>query len=393
MPDELDRGSAIHLAATAAWLAGAVAGAWALGWVLYWLLQRVSRRSGLVTDFAALTRMPVRVILMVIAARIAFEATVPASVPARGWIDHLFRILMIAAMTWLFAALTLLAERRAIARFVGGGLQVSDADRLQRRVKTQITTLRRLAIAVVVVVKTQITTLRRLAIAVVVVLGAAAALMTFPSFTQIGTTMFASAGILSVVAGLAAQTSLGSVFAGMQISFSDAVRVGDVVVLEGEWGRIEEITLTYVVVQIWDERRMILPTTYFTKTPFENWTRRTTELLGTVQLDVDLTAPVDAMRAELNRLLAASDLWDGRSSGLVVTDAVDGYLRVRITVSAADSGALFNLRCAVREGMVEWLQRTYPEALPRWRVEQPPASVRNGDSGLGSDTKTPAYAQ
>lgn len=319
--------------------------------------------------------MPVRVILMVIAARIAFEATVPASVPARGWIDHLFRILMIAAMTWLFAALTLLAERRAIARFVGGGLQVSDADRLQRRVKTQITTLRRLAIAVVVV------------------LGAAAALMTFPSFTQIGTTMFASAGILSVVAGLAAQTSLGSVFAGMQISFSDAVRVGDVVVLEGEWGRIEEITLTYVVVQIWDERRMILPTTYFTKTPFENWTRRTTELLGTVQLDVDLTAPVDAMRAELNRLLAASDLWDGRSSGLVVTDAVDGYLRVRITVSAADSGALFNLRCAVREGMVEWLQRTYPEALPRWRVEQPPASVRNGDSGLGSDTKTPAYAQ
>lgn len=375
MPDELDRGSAIHLAATAAWLAGAVAGAWALGWVLYWLLQRVSRRSGLVTDFAALTRMPVRVILMVIAARIAFEATVPASVPARGWIDHLFRILMIAAMTWLFAALTLLAERRAIARFVGGGLQVSDADRLQRRVKTQITTLRRLAVAVVVV------------------LGAAAALMTFPSFTQIGTTMFASAGILSVVAGLAAQTSLGSVFAGMQISFSDAVRVGDVVVLEGEWGRIEEITLTYVVVQIWDERRMILPTTYFTKTPFENWTRRTTELLGTVQLDVDLTAPVDAMRAELNRLLAASDLWDGRSSGLVVTDAVDGYLRVRITVSAADSGALFNLRCAVREGMVEWLQRTYPEALPRWRVEQPPASVRNGDSGLGSDTKTPAYAQ
>lgn len=372
---ELDRGSAIHLAATAAWLAGAVAGAWALGWALYWLLQRVSRRSGLVTDFAALTRMPVRVILMVIAARIAFEATVPASVPARGWIDHLFRILMIAAMTWLFAALTLLAERRAIARFVGGGLQVSDADRLQRRVKTQITTLRRLAIAVVVV------------------LGAAAALMTFPSFTQIGTTMFASAGILSVVAGLAAQTSLGSVFAGMQISFSDAVRVGDVVVLEGEWGRIEEITLTYVVVQIWDERRMILPTTYFTKTPFENWTRRTTELLGTVQLDVDLTAPVDAMRAELNRLLAASDLWDGRSSGLVVTDAVDGYLRVRITVSAADSGALFNLRCAVREGMVEWLQRTYPEALPRWRVEQPPASVRNGDSGLGSDTKTPAYAQ
>lgn len=374
MPEELDRGSAIHLAVTTAWLAGAVAGAWLLGWALYGLLQRVSRRSGLVNDFAALTRMPVRVILMVIAARIAVSATVPASTPGRGGVDQLFHILMIAAVTWLFAALTLLAERRAIARFAGGQLQVSDADRLQRRVKTQITTLRRLAIAVVVV------------------LGTAAALMTFPSFTQIGTTMFASAGILSVVAGLAAQTSLGSVFAGMQISFSDAVRVGDVVVLEGEWGRIEEITLTYVVVQIWDQRRMILPTTYFTKTPFENWTRRTTELLGTVQLDVDFAAPVDAMRAELDRLLSASDLWDGRSSGLVVTDAVDGYLRVRITVSAADSGALFDLRCVVREGMVDWLQRTHPAALPRWRVEQPSASVLAGDSDRVSDTKTPAYA-
>lgn len=374
MPEELDRGFAIHLAVTTAWLAGAAAGAWLLGWALYWLLQRVSRRSGLVNDFAALTRMPVRVILMVIAARIAVSATVPASTPGRGGVDQLFHILMIAAVTWLFAALTLLAERRAIARFAGGGLQVSDADRFQRRVKTQITTLRRLAIAVVVV------------------LGAAAALMTFPSFTQIGTTMFASAGILSVVAGLAAQTSLGSVFAGMQISFSDAVRVGDVVVLEGEWGRIEEITLTYVVVQIWDQRRLILPTTYFTKTPFENWTRRATELLGTVQLDVDFAAPVDAMRVELDRLLSASDLWDGRSSGLVVTDAVDGYLRVRITVSAADSGALFDLRCIVREGMVDWLQRAHPAALPRWRVEQPSASVFAGDPDRVSDTKTPAYA-
>jgi len=374
MPEELDRGSAIHLAATTAWLAGAVAGAWVLGWALYWLLQRVSRRSGLVSDFAVLTRMPVRVILMVIAARVAVTATVPVSAPARAWVDQLFRVLMIAAVTWLVAALTLLAERRAIARFAGGRVPVSDADRIHRRVKTQITTLRRLGIAVVVV------------------LGGAAALMTFPSFHQIGTTMFASAGVLSVVAGLAAQTSLGSVFAGMQISFSDAIRVGDVVVLEGEWGRIEEITLTYVVVQIWDERRMILPTTYFTKTPFENWTRRTTELLGTVQLDVDLTAPVEPMRAELDRMLAASDLWDGRSSGLVVTDAVDGCLRVRITVSAADSGALFNLRCAVREGMVEWLQRTHPTALPRWRVEQPPASIPAGHPGLDSDTNAPAYA-
>jgi hypothetical protein len=202
--------------------------------------------------------------------------------------------------------------------------------------------------------------------------------MTFPSFRHIGTTLFASAGVLSVVAGLAAQTSLGSVFAGMQISFSGAIRVGDVVVLEGHWGRIEEITLTYVVVQIWDDRRLVLPTKYFTTTPFENWTRHATELFGTVEFDVDFTVPLDSMRAESQRLLSESDLRDGRASALQVTDAVGGFLRVRKLVSASDSGALFNLRCAVRESLVDWLRRTDPGVLPRRRVEQPHARAVAG---------------
>lgn len=203
-----------------------------------------------------------------------------------------------------------------------------------------------------------------------VVLGAAAALMTFPSFSDIGKTLFASAGVLSVVAGLAAQTSLGAAFAGIQIAFSDAVRVGDVVVLEDEWGRIEEITLTYVVVRLWDERRLVLPCTYFTTTPFQNWTRNATELLGTAELDVDFTVPFDEMRAELDRLLHASPLWDQRVGVLQVIDAVDGYVRVRMLVSASNAGALFDLRCDVREGMVAWLQRANPGALPRRRFEQ-----------------------
>ncbi len=245
----------------------------------------------------------------------------------------------------------MVAERQVIDRFAGGDTGLTDADRHRRKIRTQVTTLRRLAVAIVVA------------------LGAAAALMTFPSFSDIGKTMFASAGVLTVVAGLAAQTSLGSVFAGIQIAFSDAIRVGDVVVLEDEWGRIEEITLTYVVVHLWDERRLVLPCTYFTTTPFQNWTRNATELLGTAELDVDFTVPFDAMRAELDRLLRANPKWDGRVGVLQVTDAVEGLVRVRMLVSASNAGQLFDLRCDVREGIVAWLQRTNQGALPRRRIE------------------------
>ncbi len=148
--------------------------------------------------------------------------------------------------------------------------------------------------------------------------------MTFPSFSDIGKTLFASAGVLSVVAGLAAQTSLGAAFAGIQIAFSNAIRVGDVVVLEDEWGRIEEITLTYVVIHLWDERRLVLPSTYFTTKPFQNWTRNATELLGTAEVDVDFTVGFETMRAELDRLLRENPLWDGRVGVLQVTDASTG---------------------------------------------------------------------
>jgi small-conductance mechanosensitive channel len=262
-----------------------------------------------------------------------------------------------------------------ISRFGGGDAEMTDADRHQRRVRTQITTLRRLVIAVVVM------------------LGAAAALMTFPSFANIGTTLFASAGVLSVVAGLAAQTSLGSVFAGMQIAFSDAIRVGDVVVLEEEWGRIEEITLTYVVVKLWDQRRLVLPTTYFTAKPFQNWTRNATELLGTTELDVDFTVPFEEMRAELARILERSELWDRRVGILQVTDAVGGFVRVRMLVSAPNAAALFDLRCEVREGIIDWLQREAPGAMPHLRTEQSasrshiaptnrPTRRRKAESGL-----------
>lgn len=223
MPDEKELQSATNLAVTLAWVAGAVVGAWLLGVVLTWVLMRLGRRSDLVCDIAELTRMPLRSSLTVFAASIAVKQTSDPSDSWRGWVDHSLLILLIAAITWLVTALVRVAERRAIARYGGGDVEISDADRQWRRIRTQVTVLRRLAVAVVVI------------------LGVAAILMTFPSFSDIGTTVFASAGVLSVVAGLAAQTSLGAVFAGMQIAFSGAIRVGDVVQLEdGQWwGRIE----------------------------------------------------------------------------------------------------------------------------------------------------------
>jgi hypothetical protein len=288
---------------------------------------------------------------MVVAATISVQRT---SDPADNWrrmVDHSLLILLIFGVTWLLTGFVRVAERRMIARFGGGGEEISDADRRWRRVRTQVTVLRRLAIAIVIV------------------FGGAAVLMTFPAFSDIGTTVFASAGVLSVVAGLAAQTSLGAVFAGMQIAFSGAIRVGDVVQLENGqwWGRVEEITLSYVVVRLWDERRLVLPSTYFTTEPFENWTRSDTEIMGTVEFDVDFSVPFNDMRAELDRLLANSELWDGRRGVLQVTDAVGGVVRVRVVVSAPNAGALFDLRCAVREGMVDWVNRR--RVLPIQRLE------------------------
>lgn len=369
MPEELELESATSLAVTLAWVAGAITVAYLLGLLVPWLLRRLGRRSASILDVALITRTPFRFLLMVMAANIAIRRFADPNASWRAWVDHTLVILLIGAVTWLVASFVKVVERRVIAKFGGGDAEMTDADRQRRRLRTQVTTVRRLVIAIVVL------------------LGLAAALVTFPAFANIGTTLFASAGVLSVVAGLAAQTSLGSVFAGMQIAFSDAIRVGDVVVLEEEWGRIEEITLTYVVVKLWDQRRLVLPTTYFTTTPFQNWTRNATELLGTVEFDVDFTVPIEDMRVELQRRLEQSDLWDGRTGVLQVTDAVNGVVRVRMLVSAPNASALFDLRCFVREGLVDWLQRTNRGALPHQRLEEvqstPPHELtrRNGHNG------------
>jgi hypothetical protein len=217
-------------------------------------------------------------------------------------------------------------------------------------------------------VRTQMLIVRRLATVVIGIIAVGTILLTFPGAQAAGASLLASAGLVSVVAGLAAQSTLANVFAGMQLAFSDAIRVDDVVIADGEWGRIEEITLTYVVVSIWDQRRLVLPSTYFTTTPFQNWTRKGSELLGSVELDLDWRVSPSDMRSQLSAVVEATDLWDGRVANVQVTSATGGHIQVRLLVSAADAGTLWDLRCHVREEMVEWVQKKSPAALPRNRV-------------------------
>lgn len=217
-------------------------------------------------------------------------------------------------------------------------------------------------------ISTQLRLIRRLANVIIAIVTIGLALFTFPQVQAVGAGLLASAGVLSLIGGLAAQSVLGNLFAGIQLAFSNAVRVGDVVVVEGEWGTIGEITLSYVVVNIWDERRLIVPSTYFTSKTFETWTRNSPQVLGTVFMDVDWRVPLAAVRSEFTAFIKKSPLWDQRVNSVLVTDARGGFVEIRFLVSAEDSSKQWDLRCAVREHMVSWLQKNHPESLPTARV-------------------------
>jgi small-conductance mechanosensitive channel len=290
-------------------------------------------------------RRRLRVVIALIATWIAMSYTLPDD-DLRAFINQAFLVALISAIGWLLTAVIALFFDRVQRRF-----DINDQDnRVARRLRTQVVIIRRLATVLVAI------------------LTVAAILLTFPGAQAAGASLLASAGLVSVVAGLAAQSSLANVFAGMQLAFSDALRLDDVVIVEGEFGRVEEITLTYVVVGIWDRRRMILPSTHFTTQPFENWTRNSSELLGTVMIDLDWAISPAALRAELETILATTEMWDGQASGMQITEATGGLIRARILVSAVDASTLWDLRCLVRERLVEWMFAQQPDMLPRSRV-------------------------
>ncbi len=196
-------------------------------------------------------------------------------------------------------------------------------------------------------------------------------LMTFPSIRALGTTLLASAGVAGIVIGIAARPLFENLVAGVQLALTQPIRIDDVVVVEKQFGRIEEIHTTYVVVRLWDLRRMVLPLTYFIDTPFENWTRQTANLVGEVYLFADWTLDVEALRAELPRLLERTPLWDKQTQSLQVTDATERAMQIRCLVSARNSGELWDLRCFAREAVVAYIREHQPEAFPRVRAEVP----------------------
>lgn len=215
---------------------------------------------------------------------------------------------------------------------------------------------------------TQLNILERILTFVVIVVGIAATLMLFEEVRKLGISLFASAGIAGIILGLAAQKAIGTLLAGLQIAISQPIRLDDVLVVEGEWGWVEEIKLTYVVVRIWDKRRLILPTTYFIEKPFQNWTRTSADILGTVFLYTDYTVNFDAIREELTRLLNDHPLWDREVNNLQVTDSSAEGVEIRALMSAKNSPDAWNLRVDIREGLISFIQREFPGALPRTRV-------------------------
>ena len=313
------------------------------------IVRRLCRRWPVAVEAARRGRVPLRLLLVLIAVRQVLATTSVLG----DWQDPLLTIVQLAILAvsgWLLAVVAFVLEDLTLARFP---IDVAD-NRRARRVRTQVTLLRRLSVATI--------------ITLVVV----SMLLTLPGARQAGATLLASAGVIGIVAGLAAQSSLSNLFAGLQLAFTDAIRSDDVVVVEDEWGRIEAITLTYVVVHLWDDRRLILPSTYFTTTAFQNWTRKESAVLGAVELDVDWGVPLSDLRTELDRALQASSIWDQRVGILQVTDAVGSFVRLRVLVSGIDGPTVFDLRCEIREALVVYLQREHPEALPRVRVDSGP---------------------
>jgi hypothetical protein len=231
---------------------------------------------------------------------------------------------------------------------------------------------------------TQVLVLKKVALSAIGVFTLASMLMVFDSVRQFGASILASAGLAGIVIGFAAQRSIGALLAGFQIALTQPIRVDDVVIVENEWGRIEDITLTYVVVRIWDLRRLVVPISYFIERPFQNWTRASAALLGTVFLHLDYTVPIDALRAELTRILEASPLWDGKVNVLQVTDAKEHTVEVRALASAADASIAWDLRCEIREKLIAFVQQRYPESLPRVR-----ATLDSRAAELATDVAAP----
>lgn len=265
-----------------------------------------------------------------------------------GYLNHFNALILVFVVAWLIIQLV-----NAVTYYLQSKLDISVADNLRARKSL-----------------TQINVFKAIANTIIIIFAIAAALMTFKQARSIGVSLLTSAGIAGIIVGLAAQKSIGMILAGIQLAITQPIRLDDVVIVEGEWGHIEEITLTYVVVKIWDERRLVLPVTYFLEKPFQNWTRTNADILGTIFLYVDYDFPVDALRDELNHLVKSNFNWDKRVANIQVTDQNERDKELRVLVSSSDSSKNWDLRVALREQLIDFINTHYPDSFVKIRLSE-----------------------
>lgn len=325
----------------------------------FWVLYRIARRlahyaerwgqrqdSTLESLFIPVLANGLQLILPLIALLLA-RPLLPTAPRYTAVVKLVVSMLLIITVAWVLIRALNVMDRLVAIRY-----PIHVADNLQARS-----------------IRTQFSFLRKLGIFLVMLIAGASILMLFDGARQLGTSLLTSAGILGLVVGFAAQKILGNLLAGFQIALTQPIRIDDAVIVENEWGWIEELTLTYVVVRLWDWRRLVLPINYFIEKPFQNWTRSSAELIGSVFLYTDYAVPLEPLRAELTRLLAAHPLWDGKVNVLQVTDSRERVIELRALMSARNAPEAWDLRCAIREGLIVYLQREHPEALPRLRAD------------------------
>ncbi len=331
------------------YVAGALIGLLIAHFLVLFLLRRLGKDPRFLMPIDAVKRVspPVFLIFLSILIRLQALRQVLGLEEYEYWFRKSSTLLFIFAFTWLLLSIIKIVKHHIIKKY-----DVDASDNFKARKVT-----------------TQFNILERILIFIIIVLAMGVALMSFESIREIGVSIFASAGVAGIIIGFSAQKMIGTILAGIQIALAQPIKLDDVVIIEGEWGRIEKIMLTYVVVKIWDKRRLIVPTTYFIEKPFQNWTKTSADILGTVFLYTDYNVPFDAIREEFTRILNSTDLWDGEVNVVQVTDSKLDSIEIRALMSAKDSPTAFDLRVLVREKLITFLQQNYPESLPRTRVQ------------------------
>ncbi len=333
---------------SAAILVGAIALALVIRTIVFWSLRRMAHRKGALLG-QSLTRhseRPSRWIFPLLAV-LCILPGLPLPDELMSALEHIASLGLIAAIAWLVILVIAI-----MSDVLAGRYRTDVADNLQaRRIQTQFLMVRRIAVFIVTLVALSIM------------------LMTFPAIKHIGMSILASAGLAGLIVGMAMKETLSNIIAGVQIAFAQPFRIGDAVVVENEWGWIEEIGMMYVVVRIWDLRRLVLPLSYFLSNPFQNWTRTNADLLGSTLIYTDYTVPIEPLREELRQICKSTELWAGKVCALQVTDACQSTMQLRALMDARNSGDAWNLRCLVREKLIDFIQRNYPGGLPKYRGE------------------------